>query len=273
MCLVLKVSQSGYYKRLKRPISRRKGENMWILSEIKRIRAEQPKKQSYGSPRLSRELGMNKDRVARIMRANGIKARIKQKFVVTTNSRHTSPVAPNLLKQNFKANEPDRIYVSDITYIPTAQGWLYLAAVLDLYSRKVVGWASGAELSVNLAIRALNNAWQARKPGEGTILHSDRGSQYASRDYAELAGRYKFLQSMSGSGNCYDNAVMESFFHSLKTEWVSWNHYKTRAEATSSIFDYIETFYNRERRHSKLGYLSPVQYEKQYEKMYSKLPA
>jgi transposase InsO family protein len=240
---------------------------MRILSEIKRLRQEQPKKQCYGSPRLGKELGVNKDRVARIMRASGIKARIKRKFVVTTHSKDTNPVAPNLLGQNFRVGEPDRVYVSDVTYIPTGEGWLYLAAVVDLYSRRVIGWTTDSRLGAGLVIRALNKAWQARKPKAGALLHSDRGCQYTSAEYMELAKYYKFRQSMSGAGNCYDNAVMESFFHTLKTEWVSWCRYRTRAEAASSIFDYIETFYNRERRHSTLGYLSPVQYEYIYAKL------
>jgi len=236
------------------------------------IRERQPKKQSYGSPRLSRELSemgikCHKNRVARIMRANSIRARIKRKFVITTDSRHKNPIASNLLKQNFDVTEPNKAYVSDITYIPTAEGWLYLATVMDLFSRKIIGWATDKELASGLIIKALNNVQMARKPTQGVILHSDRGGQYASLEYRNTADEYGYLQSMSGSGNCYDNAVMESFFHTLKTEWVSWYKYKTRAEAVSSIFDYIETFYNRERRHSKLGYLSPVEYEKRYTKL------
>lgn len=243
-----------------------------ILENIKEIRREQPKKQVYGSPRITAELNAkgikcSKNRIGRIMRANGISAKLKRKFVVTTNSRHKNPIATNLLQQRFNVSEPDTAYVSDITYIPTTEGWLYLATIMDLFSRKIVGWSTGAEMSVELITRVLNKATNSRKPRPGAILHSDRGSQYTSILYCGTLKQYGYIQSMSGSGNCYDNAVMESFFHTLKTEWVSWYKYKTRAEATSSIFDYIETFYNRERRHSKLGYLSPDNYEKHYAKI------
>ena len=245
---------------------------MKILDNIKLIRSKQPKKQCYGSPRLRWELNAlgikcHKNRVARIMRVNGISARIKRKFVITTDSRHKNPIAPNLLNQNFNVCRPDTAYVSDITYIPTSEGWLYLAVVLDLFSRKILGWATGTELAAELIIKALNNAQAARKPAQGVILHSDRGGQYASLEYRDMAKKHGYVQSMSGSGNCYDNAVVESFFNTLKTEWVSLCKYKTRAEANNSIFDYIETFYNRERRHSTLGYLSPVEYEKKYAKL------
>ena len=245
---------------------------MRILEAIRIIRKREPKKQSYGSPRLSKELNekgikCHKNRVARIMRANGLRARLKRKFIITTDSRHRNAIAPNILKQEFDVRKPDIAYVSDITYIPTAEGWLYLAVVLDLFSRRIIGWATGRELVTELVIKALNNAWTTRKPVSGAILHSDRGGQYASLEYGNVVKRYGYVQSMSSAGNCYDNAVMESFFHTLKTEWAGHYRYKTRAEATSSIFDYIETFYNRERRHSKLDYLSPVEYEKRYAKL------
>ena len=271
MCKVLKVSRSGYYKWQKRPISQRREENNQILETIRIIRMTQPKKQSYGSPRLTRELNekgikCHKSRVAKIMQANGIKARIKRKFVTATKSGHKMPVAPNLLNQRFDVGEPTKAYVSDIAYIPTSDGWLYLAAVLDLFSRKITGWATSKALTAELVIKALYNTWTTQKPAEGAILHSDRGGQYACLEYRSIIERCGYVQSMSGVGNCYDNAVMESFFHTLKTEWVSFHTYKTRAEATSSIFDYIETFYNRERRHSKLNYLAPIDYEKWYYK-------
>jgi transposase InsO family protein len=263
MCHVLKISRSGYYKRGK-GLSKRKEEQMKILNDIIRIRKEEPKKQAYGSPRMAIELGCSRKRVARIMRENGIYARGKRKFVVTTNSGHKNAVAPNLLKQNFDVPRPDMAHVTDITYIPTAEGWLYLATVMDLYYRRIIGWAMGKEIPTELTIRALHNAYLSRKSKPGTILHSDRGCQYASYEYRNVADEYGYIQSMSGKGNCYDNAVMESFFHTLKSEWVSWYKYKSRAEAANSIFDYIETFYNRERMHSKLGYLSPIEYEKRY---------
>ena len=244
MCRVLKVSRSGYYKWQKRPISRRQEESNWILENIRMIREKQPKKQSYGSPRLTHELNekgikCSKNRVARIMRLNGITARIKRKFAVAKSLRHKMPYVPNLLEQRFDVSKPDEAYVSDITYIPTAEGWLYLAAVLDLFSRKITGWTTSKALTTELVIKALYNTWITRKRAKGVILHSDRGGQYASLEYHNIAEKYGYVQSMSSTGNCYDNAVMESFFHTLKTEWVSLHRYKTRAEATSSVFDYM----------------------------------
>lgn len=237
-----------------------------LLEAIEAIRKEQPKKQVYGAPRLARELNeqglpCGKNRVARIMMNNGIKARLKRKFKQTTDSGHNSPIAHNLLNQRFDISKPDKVYATDITYIWTTEGWMYLAVVLDLFSRMVIGWAVSSRITNELVVEALNKAISFRRPKKGLIVHSDRGSQYADYEYCRLLSERGFMQSMSGAGNCYDNAVVESFFHTIKTEWVSFEKYQTRAQAKTSLFDYIELFYNRERRHSKLGYLSPWNYE------------
>jgi transposase InsO family protein len=209
-----------------------------------------------------RGLKCGENRVARIMGSHGIAAEIKRKHVITTNSKYAHPYAKNLINQHFRTNKANEVYVSDITYVATKEGWLYLAVVLDLYSRRVVGWATSSRLLPNIAIKAFNRACRSRKPAAGAIIHTDRGSQYACNEFALLAACYGFRRSMNSTGNCYDNAVMESFFHSLKSEWLSWHTFKTRDEAANSIFEYIETFYNRERRHSTLGFLSPVEYER-----------
>jgi len=265
----LKVSRSGYYDWRKKPESEREMENKKILEKIKEIRAKEPKKQVYGSPRLTKEVNekgypCSKNRMARIMHNNGIKAKTVKKFKRTTDSNHKLPVAPNLLQGNFSVDAPDKAYVSDITYVWTAEGWLYLAIVLDLFSRMIIGWAVSARISKELVIEAMNKAISSRRPQKGLIAHSDKGSQYASHDYRALLNRHGFRQSMSGKGNCYDNAVAESFFHTIKTEWVFFEKYQSRAQARTSIFDYIETFYNRERRHSNLGDVSPLAYEKAF---------
>ena len=185
----------------------------------------------------------------------------KKKFKATTNSRHNLPVAPNLLNQKFAVDAPDRTWAGDITYIHTQEGWLYLAVLIDLFNRKVVGWSASPRLTRQLAIDALQMALDHRRPAPGLMHHSDRGSQYASEDYQKLLTKHKMTCSMSRKGNCYDNAVAESFFHLLKTEWVNHHHYLSRSEATSSLFYYIEIFYNRKRRHSVLDYATPQEYE------------
>lgn len=271
MCCVFKVSRSGFYYWLSCPESKRRTENMEILEAIKEIRQSQPKKEVYGALRMLRDLTeqgfcCGRNRVAAIMRKYGIHSRIKRKFKRTTDSAHSNPIAPNILRQNFSVEAPNKIYVTDITYVRTAEGWLYLAAVLDLFSRMIVGWSTSSRIGKELVTEALQRALKARKPEKGLIVHSDRGSQYASDEYRTLLNKHSYVQSMSGSGNCYDNAVMESFFHSLKVEHIFFEKYATRAEAKTSIFDYIETFYNRERRHSQLNYVSPLLYEKNYVK-------
>lgn len=269
MCCTLKVSKSGFYGWMKRPKSQRIKENEVILEAIMTIRQEQPKKEVYGSPRLTVELcdlgiRCGKNRVANIMKDNGIKAKTRKKFKRTTDSQHNNPIASDLLKRDFTASAPDKAYVTDITYIWTMEGWLYLAVVLDLFSRMVVGWAMSARIDTSLVIAALNMAVLLRRPEKGLIVHSDKGSQYTSYDYRMLLENQGFSQSMGNAGDCYDNAVMESFFHTMKTEWVFFEKYQTRSQAKTSLFDYVETFYNRERRHSTLNYLSPWNYEKKF---------
>ena len=264
MCRVIEASRSGYYRWKIQPQSKRQKENEKILVEIKE--AHKNSRKTYGSPRIAEELRSNgttcsKKRVARLMKIHGIVGKAKKKFKATTNSNHTLPVAENLLNQNFAAEKPNTVWVSDITYIPTREGWLYLAVILDLYSRQVVGWAMSDRLTSGFVVRALYQAIGRRHPASGCILHSDRGVQYASTDFRDVLSAYGFIQSMSRKGNCYDNAVAESFFHTLKTEHVYDYQYETRAEARQSIFEYIEMFYNRQRRHSALGYRSPVSFE------------
>jgi transposase InsO family protein len=220
----------------------------------------------YGSPRVTEELRAqgfqyNHKRIARLMRLHGIVAKIRKRFQVTTHSGHGLPVAPNVLDRDFTADSPNRVWVSDITYIRTWQGWLYLAAILDVFSRLIVGWSMRADLSEQLVLESLKQATGRRSCPPGLIFHSDRGSQYASTEVRDLLTDLQFTQSMCGKGNCYDNAMMESFFHTLKTELVYFETYHTRAEAKLSIFSYIEVYYNRVRRHSALGYLSPYQFE------------
>ena len=266
MCKVLGVSRSGYYGWRKRPCSRRDRENEQVLKEIQK--SHKRSKGTYGSPRVAEDLRANgvrcgKNRVARIMRKNGIVAGSRRKFKATTNSRHDLPVAENLLEQKFHTDSPNKVYASDITYIPTLEGWLYVVVILDVFSRKVVGWAMSERLTAEFVIRALCQAIERRRPPTGSMLHSDRGIQYACAGFREVLNQYGFIQSMSRKGNCYDNAVVESFFHTLKTEHVYLHRYTTRAEARLSIFEYIEMFYNRVRRHSTLGYRSPASFEQE----------
>lgn len=264
MCRALGVSRSGYYGWKKQPQGKRRKDEERLLMEIKE--SYRKSKGSYGSPRIAdalRDKGLccGKNRVARIMKVNGIKAKAAKKFKATTNSKHNLPVAENLLKQDFTAASPNAVWVSDITYVSTNEGWLYLAVIIDLYSRKVVGWAMSNRLTADFVIRALYQAIGRRRPPAGCIFHSDRGVQYACKDFRKVLEHYKFRQSMSKKGDCYDNAVAESFFHTLKVEHVYQHRYATRAEARQSIFEYVEMFYNRQRKHSALGYRSPVSFE------------
>src|SRR4030066_1036075 len=264
MCLVIGASRSGYYGWKRQPQSKRQRENEKILMEIRE--SHKNSHRAYGSPRITEDLQANgtkcgKNRVARLMKRNGIAGKAKKKFKATTNSKHNLPVAENLLKQNFAAEKPNTVWVSDITYIWTLEGWLYIAVILDLYSRQVVGWAMSNRLSSDFVIKALYQAIGRRKPAKGCIFHSDRGVQYASLDFRDVLKDYSFIQSMSRKGNCYENAVTESFFHTLKIEHVYDYRYETRAEATQSIFEYIEMFYNRRGGHSPLGFGSPVSFE------------
>jgi transposase InsO family protein len=265
MCRVLGVSRSGYYEWLYSFKSPREIKNAELLIEIRKIFKES--QDTYGSGSIADAINekpgwnVNKKRVARIMRENGIRAKTKKKFKVTTDPDHNSPISPNLLNRNFTAIDINLVWVSDITYVWTKEGWLYLATILDLCSRKIVGWSMSERITRGLVIDAFNQAAGRRGNIEGLIFHSDRGSQYASKDFRALLEKHKCISSMSGSGNCYDNAVAESFFHTLKTELVYHETYETRREAISSIFEYIEVFYNRMRRHTSIGGMSPEKFE------------
>jgi len=267
MCRALKVSKSGYYAWRDKPKSMRALANEKLDHHIRTIYEQN--KGRCGSPRITEALNekgiaCSEKRVADRMRKNGIKAKTKKRFKVTTNSKHNHPIAPNLLNQDFTAYNPNQIWVSDITYIWTREGWLYLAVILDLFSRRIVGWAMSNRLGQELVLNAFQQALWHRRPGKGIIFHSDQGVQYACTAFRNLLKEYKFIQSMSGKGNCYDNAVAESFFHTLKTELVYFETYQTRKEAKNSIFEYIEMYYNRIRLHSTLGYCSPVQFEQRW---------
>jgi transposase InsO family protein len=265
MCRVLDVSTGGFYAWRERPASRTSLENAKLVVQIGAIHAES--RRTYGAPRVHRALRnegvfISFNRVERLMRVNRILGKQKKRFRVTTNSNHPFPVAANLLDRNFEVSEPDRFWVSDITYIWTREGWLYLAVTLDLFSRMIVGWSMDNRMPWELVGRAFDMALKSRKPGPGLMHHSDRGSQYACDDYQGLLKNSETVCSMSRKGNCWDNAVAESFFHTLKTELVYHEDYHTRWEAKRSIFEYIEVFYNRRRLHSHLDYQSPEAYEK-----------
>jgi transposase InsO family protein len=262
MCRVFKVSRSGYYAWRKRSPSRREQSNRELLEHIREAHRES--RNTYGSPRITdvlNEQGIvcGKNRVARIMRDSGIRVKIKRRFKRTTDSGHGYPVAPNLLIEN---KQPERLWVSDITFIRTREGWLYLSAVMNVKTRKIVGFSMRDELSQELVMAALRQAIESYPPEEGLIHHSDRGRQYATYAYQGLLQKHNILSSMSRKGRCYDNAYMESFFATLKKDLVHGEKYQTRQEASLSIFEYVEVFYNRIRKHSALGYKSPVQYEK-----------
>lgn len=264
LCRALSVSKSGYYAWQKREPSRRAERDGELLAQIREAHANS--RRTYGSPRVHAELRAegtrcSRKRVARLMRQAGLSARRPRRAVRTTDSRHSLPVAPNRLGRDFTAPAPDQRWAADITYVPTAEGWLYLAVILDLFSRRVVGHACGASLATVLVAEALALACGRRAPGAGLLHHSDRGSQYASGEYQVRLAEMGAQCSMSRRGDCYDNAVVESFFGTLKTELIHGRRYATRAEARSDIFEYVEVFYNRERRHSALGYLSPAEYE------------
>jgi len=264
MCEVLHVSRSGYHNYVKRIYIHRENDEIIILEKIKEIHKKS--RELYGSPRIYKELRrrgikINKKRVVRIMQKYGIRAKTRKKFKITTNSNHNNPVAKDLIGQNFKTTESNKIWVSDITYIRTREGWLYLSCILDLYSRMIVGWHIDQRQSSSLVTTAIRNALTQRGDNPGIIFHSDRGSQYASKEVRDLLTVYGIIQSMSRKGNCYDNAVMESFFHTLKTELVRFENFQTREEAKMKIFDYIEIYYNRQRIHSSIDYFTPVEYE------------
>ncbi len=264
LCTALQVSRSGFYAWSRRAPSSRAQANHSIEIEIAKIHDEM--KERYGSPRMHRELVargflVGRHRVARLMRRANIRARRRRAFVLTTTSDHTLAVAPNIVNRNFHSSQPDRIWAGDITYIPTREGWLYLAVLIDLHSRFVVGWSTSVHLGAEVALAALQQAVRRRHPRRGLIHHSDRGSQYAGGDFQRALRRYGMTCSMSRKGNCWDNAPTESFFSTLKAELVRDEVFPSRAVAHAALFEYIELFYNRRRRHSALGYCSPAAYE------------
>ena len=264
MCRALSVSPAGYYAWGSRPESDRSMHNRALLSEIQIIHRES--RETYGSPSIwdaliKRGHGVGENRIARLMRVAGIRAKTVKKWRVTTDSAHLWPVATNTLNRQFQVAQPNRVWAGDLTYVWTAEGWLYLAVILDLYSRLVIGWAMGQRLTGELAEHALLMALATRQPQAGLLHHSDRGSQYAATRYQHLLTTHGITPSMSRRGNCWDNACVESFFGTLKRELVHHRHYATRDEAKQDIFEYIEVFYNRRRRHSTLGYYSPAEFE------------
>lgn len=264
MARCLNVSRSRYYKWLREKPCVRKNYNAALLDLIQDIFKNN--KGRYGSPRIHKDLKESghkcgHNRVSRIMSENGLRARRKRKFKVTTDSRHDYPVSPNILKRNFEVKKRDKVWVSDITYIWTFQGWLYLCVIIDLFSRKIVGWSMGNRIIAGLTKNALQMAIMHRKPGKNLIFHSDRGVQYASHEFREVLKQNKMIQSMSRKGDCWDNACAESFFSTLKMEEVFHQAYRSREEARRNIFEYIAIFYNRQRRHSSIGYMCPDDYE------------
>lgn len=266
MCEILPVSRSGYYAWRKRPVSAREMANQPLLEKIKAHKASHGR---YGSPRIYAEIKGERpwslNRVARLMRQQGIRGKQTKRYKTTTQQNEKHAHGPNLLDQNFSASRPGEKWGSDITYVWTAVGWLYLAIVIDLYSRRIVGWAMDARMTTQWVKEAFQMAWRQSKPAESLLFHSDRGSQYTSHAFQPLLQAHRVRVSMSGTGNCYDNAVAESFFSPLKMEFIYATSYLTREEAMTDIFFYIEGFYNRQRRHSALGYLSPLAYEAKYE--------
>jgi putative transposase len=266
MCLFMSVSRSAYYAWLSRPQTAIEKDDAELIEIIKPLFKKG--RQNYGTRRIKKGLleldrQVSRRRIGRLMGAAGLACKTKRKFIATTNSNHKLPVAPNLLDRQFTVQQPNQAYVGDITYIPTLEGWLYLAVVIDLYSRQVVGWSMAEHMRTQLVNDALLMAIWKRKPDKKLIWHTDRGSQYASDSHRALLQDHGIIQSMSRKGNCWDNAVSESFFHTLKTELVHHQRYQTRVEAKQDIFEYIEVFYNRERIHSANNYLSPVDYEMQ----------
>lgn len=265
MAEVLKTSRSGYYAWIKMGLkTRREAEDEKLLPVI---RSEfEATRETYGPRRLTKHLRkkglrVGRNRVARLMRENNIVPKTVRKFKATTNSNHNYPVAPNILNRNFVVDSPNKAWVCDITYVATGEGWLYLAAVMDLCTGKIVGWAMDSLMTSELVCDALKQAVGRARPPRGVLCHSDRGVQYASKKYRVLLKKYGFIQSMSRKGNCWDNAPMESFFGTLKTELIYHERYRTRDQASASIFDYVESFYNRVRLQEKLGFLSPQDYE------------
>jgi putative transposase len=267
LCEVLAVSRSGFYDWQDRPPSARKQENDRLTQKIRYFHKRTNR--IYGSPKIHKDLladgencGVN--RVARLMKVANIQSKIAKKFIVTTNSKNTMKPAPDLLKRVFQTRSIDKAWVTDTTFIWTREGWVYLATVLDLFSRKIIGWSMNNNNNTQLVFDALTMAIWRRGMAKEVVVHSDQGSTYASFGYQKLLNQHQLTCSMSRKGECLDNAVAESFFGSLKNEWVNYEHYKTRSQARQSIFEYIEIFYNRQRRHAFLNYMTPVDYEEEY---------
>jgi len=268
LCDVLGVSRSGFYASQAHSVSTRKQDDQKLAVHVAAAHAASRKR--YGSPRVHRELKaqgheIGRHRVARLMREQGLRARKKRRFQKTTDSNHGLPVAPNVLDRQFTVETPNTAWVSDITYLWTREGWLYLAVILDLFSRRVVGWAMSEQIDRRLALDALGMALRNRRPDRGLLCHSDRGSQYASDDFQSCLAAHGIVCSMSRKGNCWDNAVAESFFSTLKIELVHEADWLTREQAIAAVAEYIELFYNTQRRHSALGYVSPVAFEHRIE--------
>lgn len=260
----MEVSRAGYHRYRTRPTSERELENRLLVQQMRIL--QQSARQCLGSPRLTRKLRergqpCGRHRVARLMRENGLNARRRKRFRRTTDSNHAHPCAENLVARNFTVAEPNQVWVSDVTFIPTRERWLYLAITMDLYPRKIVGWGMGTENDTDLVLRALDMAVKDRRPEPGLIFHTDRGSTYAANAMRDELERLGIRASMSRKGDCWDNAVAESFFSSFKNEWMPEGGYDTVSEAMADVFRYVEIFYNRERPHSTLGYLSPVAFE------------
>lgn len=266
MCRVLQVTESGFYSWRRRPPSIRKAQDQELKEAVQDIYAQHHGR--YGAPRIQAELMASgrrhsQKRVARLMKELGLRGRTRRRFVKTTIPVRDRPIAQNLLGRAFQPEKPDLVWASDITYIPTREGWLYLAVTMDLYARSIVGWAMNRTMTAELPFSALNMAVQRRRPAAGLLHHSDQGSQYTSGLFQAALGEYGFMCSMNGVGACWDNAVVESFFETIKRELVEGVVYHTREEARRAIFEYVEVYYNRKRRHSTLGYLTPAEAERQ----------
>jgi len=263
MAKVFKIHKNSYYSWCK-SLGKIKSDSDKIIIEIRNI--QKRFRYTYGSPRITEHLNsigykINHKKVSKILKLNGMNFKQKKKFIKTTDSKHDYYFSPNLLNRNFKVNLPNKVWVSDFTYIWTMKGWLYLCVIIDLYSRKVVGWSVGCKIDTELLLKAFNKAIKSRKPDKNLIFHSDRGVQYCSEKFRDALKAHKMIQSMSRKGNCWDNACAESFFKSLKIEWIYDTIFKSQEDAKFSIFEYIEIFYNRKRLHSTLGYLSPHDFE------------
>lgn len=267
MARTFNIHRSEYYRWKKYNKHKNNDLEKEIINEIKSI--QKSYKYAYGSPRITEELQkrgfmINHKRVARLMKENDLNFKKKKKFKLTTDSKHNLKTTPNLLNRKFSVSKPNKVWVSDITYVWTQEGWLYLCVIIDLFSRKVVGWAISSRINTDLLLRAFWMAFNVRKPKKGLIFHSDRGSQYCSKRFNNVLTSLKVIQSMSRKGNCWDNACAESFFKSLKSEWLYDECFKTRKEASNMLFEYIEVFYNRKRIHSAMNYFTPEQVELRY---------